>query len=144
MLPFRVETMVVQASLRWKKKEKIHHATCINFIPNQLYMLVRNFTDVNIRTRSTLAAFPQHSYIHLVQIRVHKMKRVSNDCLLISKVIPLYRCFDNNMSQCSTEHTQVYLVLQKGCLWTGIAQLDTLLFFILKDMARNFFFRTII
>ena len=31
------------------------------------------------------------------------------------------------MPLCSTEHTQVYFVLQKQCLWAAIVQLDTLL-----------------
>ena len=34
------------------------------------------------------------------------------------------------MSQCSTKHTKVYFVLQKGCLWVDMVQLDTLFSFL--------------
>ena len=53
--------------------------------------------------------------------------------VLRSPGILLHRCFDNIMSQSSTKHTctqdhttpKLYFVLQKGCLWTGLVQLDT-------------------
>ena len=40
--------------------------------------------------------------------------------------IPLCSSCDNTLSSCSTEHIQVYFVLQKELLQAGMLELDTL------------------
>ena len=67
----------------------------------------------------------------IIPLKVNKEKGVSN-CLdtvyrvLRSPDILLYSCYDNTLSLSSTEHMQVYFVLCKQCLHTGILEFDTL------------------
>ena len=75
-------------------------------------------------------------YFRLPIPRVNKKeKRVSN-CLntvyrvLRSLDILLYSSYDNSLSLFSTKPMQVYFVLCKQCLQTGILELDTLLSFL--------------
>ena len=53
----------------------------------------------------------------------------------------LYSCYDNTLSLASAEHVQVYFVLCKQCLRTGILELDTLFSFLstLANIRMHFF-----
>ena len=74
--------------------------------------------------------------VFLTKPRVNKKeKRVSNCLNTVYRVprsldILLYSCYDNTLSLSSTEHMQVYFVLCKQCLHTGILELDTLFSFL--------------